>query len=261
MDPYVAGWPDWAALAASECQRLERDETHKLAVAEIRPGRFRRDPESPPYRARLCYTANLRRFVYNPALLERVFGSRDLQEQFLKVFGYQGSTRFTVYPKCWIRDLPLLDFGDGVYLGDGIVLGTNQVSTCQQFVTVDRIAVGSGTVMDQECMIGYGSAIGRDNVVGVRVLFGARATTGARCRFAPRATVGHHCRLGDDVSVGHDTFIGSFSVVESGVEIPDYSRIPQFSHISKSGATPRRRQPGAAKGAATDPPAGLPNFA
>ena len=44
----------------------------------------------------------------DPARLARLY-PRDV----FRIFGYRGSMDFTIYPDTWIRDLPLLDFGEG----------------------------------------------------------------------------------------------------------------------------------------------------
>jgi carbonic anhydrase/acetyltransferase-like protein (isoleucine patch superfamily) len=222
-------------------RRLSGDEEFLGSVAAIRPGRFRRDGSDPVYLARARYTRELRKFVYNPAVLDVVLGDPELKTRFFRTFGYQGSTNFTIYPSCWIRDLPLLDLGEDVYCGDGIVLGTNQISTDQQTLTVGRICIGPGTVFDQQCMVGYGSTIGARCVLGIRVMIGMKATLGDRVQVRPSTAIAHHVVLEHGAIVGNASVVGAFSVVEAGVELPDYSRVPQFTRVTRSGMVPRRR--------------------
>lgn len=180
-----------ARLLRAALEELDADPDHRRAVAAIGPGRFRRDASDHRYAARFGYTAALRRYVYNPAALERIFGDPSLKALFLRTFGYKGHTDFTVYPNAWLRDLPLLNIGRRCYLADGIVLGTNQVSPDQQWLTVEGISIGDDTVFDQQCMVGYGTRIGRDCVIGARVMIGMRARIGLQTpRFALRAASG-----------------------------------------------------------------------
>ena len=110
----------------------------------IRKGTSRRRIDDPIYAGRLEYTQALRRFVYNPAVLNEVLWDPTLKEQFCRVFGYRGNLDFTIYPSAWIRDLALADYhiGKNVYLADGIVLGTNQVSPDQSKLHVGPISIG-----------------------------------------------------------------------------------------------------------------------
>jgi hypothetical protein len=51
----------------------------------------------------------------------------DQDERPFRLFGYRGSMKFTVYPDTWIRDLPLLMFGEGAYVSNRATLRTNIV--------------------------------------------------------------------------------------------------------------------------------------
>lgn len=220
---------------------LSRDAQLQAAVAAIAPGRFRRDLTDARYQARVCYTKALRRFVYDGAAFEEILATPDLKLLFFRTFGYKGSMNFTLYPDCWIKDLPLLEFGEKAYLADGVVLGTNQVSHDQEFITVAGITVESLAVIDQEVMLGYGSRIGEGCAISVRCIIGMRSQLGAGTSMAPRSTVGHHCHVGEFAQIGHEAFIGNFSQVDSRVVVPDYTKIPQFSRVTNEGVFPRRR--------------------
>lgn len=245
LDPFMlASSPRAEAVnaIAKVLGSLAADPAHIAAVDSLRPGRFRRDAEDPGYRLRSLYTSALRRFMYNPAVLEVIFAEADLQTLFLRTFGYRGQTRFTLYPNAWLRDLPLLDLGQDCYLGDGIVLGTNQVSVDQQFLIVDRISIGAGTVFDQQCMVGYGSSVGSKCVIGARVMIGMRTRICDEAQVRPGSGIGHHCRIGARVRIGHDVMVGAFSVIDDDVIVGDYSRIPEFSRVTREGHRSRRSE-------------------
>ena len=133
---------------------VQNDTEFQQAVSNIKPGTFVRNPENQDYQDRIIYTSVLRDFVYNPAVLNVIFGDQELKEQFFRAFGYQGEVDFTIYPKCWLRDLPLLDLGKKLYLGDDILLGTNQVTPDQEKLVVGPIKIGDYCVFNQGCAIG-----------------------------------------------------------------------------------------------------------
>ena len=110
-----------------EIIRIENDSDFQKVVSNIKAGKFVRDPNDPDYNDRIVYTKLLRTFLYNPAVLNVVFEEQKLKEKFFRAFGYTGKVNFTIYPTCWLRDLPLLDIGDRVYLGDHITLVLSQV--------------------------------------------------------------------------------------------------------------------------------------
>lgn len=221
-------------------EQLCADAAFQDSVHRIRPGKFRRTPESSDYAARLTYTTALREFVYNPAALNLILSNAALKAQFFRAFGYTGSLDFTIYPNCWLRDLPLLNIGEKAYLADGIVLGTNQVSTDQRFVTADVIRIGARTIFDQDCMIGYGTSIGADCVVGIRCAVGIKSAIGEGTSIGEMANIGHGCHIGSAVRIGQVCVIGNFSMIEEGVALPDQARLPSFSRVSSAGIFHRR---------------------
>ena len=97
-------------IVEQELDRLQNDENFQAVVSNIKAGRFERNQEK-DYQDRVSYTMELRNFVYNPAVLNVIFTDQALKEKFFRTFGYKGEVNFTIYPKCWLRDLPLLDIG------------------------------------------------------------------------------------------------------------------------------------------------------
>lgn len=211
-------------------------------VKNIQPGSYPRDATNPGYKDRLAYTQELRKFVYNPAILNLVFSDVKLKKLFFRTFGYQGQLDFTIYPDCWLRDLPLIDIGEGVYLGDGIVLGTNQVSVDQKMVTVGSIKIGRNSIFDQRCAIGYGTTISTDCVVGFQVAIGLRCTIGQQVKIGGYSGIEHRVQIGDQVRIGSSSKIGSFVIIDDQVQLPEFSLIPSYSHVTKIGIVNRRKE-------------------
>ena len=215
----------------------------KAVVSNIKVGRFKRSEASKDYQDRMTYTRELRRFVYNPAVLDLVFSDPALKESFFRTFGYTGQMNFTIYPSCWLRDIPLLDFGEGVYMGDGIVLGTNQVSVDQKIIRVGRIKIGDQSIFDQRCVIGYGSSIGSDCIMGFQVIFGLKCSIGNNTKIGGLSRIEHNVSIGNNVVIGPASKIGSFVIIDDNISLPEFSAISSFSHITKEGVFSRRNSP------------------
>ena len=212
----------------------------QAVVDNMKPGTFQRDPESQDYRDRLTYTKAFRKFAYNPAILNEIFSDVELKEKFFRTFGYQGALDFTIYPNCWLRDLPMLDIGSGTYLADGILLGTNQVSTDQKVLRVGRIKIGERCVFDQQCKLGYNSRIGNDCIIGIQTAIGLKCKMGDNVKVGEATTIRHSVTIGDNVVIGAETQIGNFVIIDEGVEILEFSRIPSFSHVTSEGIVNRK---------------------
>ena len=212
-------------------------------VNNIKVGRFKRSEVSKDYQDRMTYTRELRRFVYNPAVLDLVFSDGTLKESFFRTFGYTGQMDFTIYPSCWLRDIPLLDFGKGVYMGDGIVLGTNQVSVDQKSIRVGSIKIGDKSIFDQRCVIGYGSSIGSNCIVGFQVIFGLKCCIGNYSKIGGLSRIEHNVSIGNNVVIGPASKIGSFVIIDDNISLPEFSSIASFSHVTKEGVFNRRNNP------------------
>jgi carbonic anhydrase/acetyltransferase-like protein (isoleucine patch superfamily) len=118
-----------------------------------------------------------------------------------RLFGYRGSMDFTVYADTWIRDLPLLHFGPGVYLGNRATVGSNQCFG-RDHILVDHITLEDGAVLGHLGMISPGVHIGKAAEIGVGAAVGLRATIGAGAAVGPCSGIGHGVRVGDDAEIG-----------------------------------------------------------
>ncbi len=209
-------------------------------VSNIKAGTFNRETENQDYQDRLVYTKALRKFAYNPAILNEVFSCSELKESFFRTFGYKGALDFTIYPKCWLRDLPVLDIGSDTYLADGILLGTNQVSTDQKVLKVGTIKIGERCVFDQDCKLGYNANIGDDCIIGIQTSIGLKCKMGNNVKIGEATTIRHGVTIGNDVIIGSESQIGNFCVIEEGVVLEEFSTIPSFSIVTKEGIFNRK---------------------
>lgn len=222
-------------------RELEGNATFQKAVKNIKTGKFKRDKDNPDYQDRLIYTKALRPFVYNPAVMDIIFSDEKVKAFFFRTFGYQGNLDFTIYPNSWLRDLPLLDIGKKVYLADGILLGTNQVTPDQQWICTGKITIGDNCIFDQGCSVGFNTRIGANSTIGFEVAIGLKNRIGENVKIGGRSNIAHGCRIGNNVTLSDCCRIGSFSVIEDGVELEEYTDIPAFSLVTKEGIFSRRR--------------------
>ncbi|NNF36229.1 MAG: hypothetical protein HKN68_19150 [Saprospiraceae bacterium] len=229
-------------IVEQEINNIQNDSEFQRAVSNIKVGKFERDTGNPDYNDRIVYTKRLRTFIYNPAVLNVVFGDQELKEKFFRAFGYKGKVNFTIYPKCWLRDLPLLDIGENVYLGDNILLGSNQVSPDQKHLVVGTIKIGDNCIFNQGCTLAGKSTMGNDCIVGFESAIGFGNTIGANTKIGERVTVGHCNRIGSNVTIGYMCKIGRFCIIEDGVEIEEMTDIPSYSLVTKEGIFSRRKK-------------------
>ncbi len=229
-------------IVEQEIERLQNDKAFQDVVSNIKDGKFERNPDDKDYKDRISYTMELRNFIYNPAVLNIIFTDQELKTKFFRAFGYQGKVNFTIYPKCWLRDLPLLDIGENVYLGDNILLGTNMVTPDQKSILVGSIKIGDNCIFNQGCSVGGKTTIGRDAVIGFEVGIGFRNTIGQEAKIGERTTIGHGNRIGDNVTIGYLSKIGHFCVIEDGVVLDEMTEIPSYSLVTKDGIFSRRKE-------------------
>jgi len=229
-------------LIEQELERLQNDKSFQDVVSNIKAGKFERNQAHKDYKDRVDYTMELRNFLYNPAVLNMIFTDQELKTTFFRTFGYKGNVNFTIYPKCWLRDLPLLDIGENVYLGDNILLGTNQVTPDQKSLLVGKIKIGDNCIFNQGCSVGGKTTIGADGIIGFQVGIGFRNTIGKEVKIGERSTIGHGNKIGNQVTISYLCKIGHFCVIEDGVVLDEMTEVPSYSLVTKDGIYPRRKK-------------------
>lgn len=228
-------------IIEQELNKLQDNEVFQAVVQNIKEGKFIRNRDEKDYNDRIVYTQELRNYIYNPAVLNVVFGDQELKEKFFRTFGYKGQVNFTIYPKCWLRDLPLLDIGNNVYLGDNILLGTNQVTPDQKTLVVGAIKIGDDCIFNQGCTVGGKTTIGRNGVIGFEVGIGFNNKIGDNAKIGERSTIGHGNQIADNVTIGFMSKIGHFCIIEEGVQVEEMTEIPSYSRVTKEGVFSRRK--------------------
>lgn len=211
-------------------------------------GKFPRDVGNPVYFHRrlygLCWTA----LFYCKPVYFIVLSIEPLRHCVFRLFGYRGKLNFTIYPDTWIRDLPLLDFGEGAYIANRSTLGSN---ICLQSgeILVGRISIGDRSVLGHLAVIGLDSKMDSDSEIGVGTTTGIQVTVGRGTKVGAICGLNHGSSIGDECDVGSMSYIGSGTRVHSGVHLPaasvspDYVTIKDASQVSRIGKTESERQP------------------
>ncbi len=199
--------------------------------SSIKKGKFPRDLAHPVYGPRrlygLCWT-----FIYYFSPLYHLCLSIPLLKRFLfGLFGYKGASNFIVYPDTWIRDLPILNVGEGAYLSNKATMGTNMCLKSGH-IMVDSITVGKGALIGHLALIAPGVIVMDDAEVGVATAVGIRTRLQEKVKIAPECFINHGVDLGAGVEVGGRSYIGIRAVIREGIRVPAGANIPAGAIIN-----------------------------
>jgi carbonic anhydrase/acetyltransferase-like protein (isoleucine patch superfamily) len=197
----------------------------KLYASKVVPGKFPRVMSDPAYRARRMYGFFWSALYYNTPVLYFILQIEALKSFILRLFSYKGSTNVTIYPDSWIRDLPLLNFGDGVYISNKATLGTNLVLSTGE-ILVDRLQFGEKTIIGHLAIVGLGTKIGECSEIGIGVAIGLRCALGNQVRIAPTCAINHGVAIGSGTQIGAMSYIGTRAQIGENLEIPAGANIP-----------------------------------
>lgn len=147
-----------------------------------------------------------------------------LKKTLLRLFGYKGPLNFVIYPDTWVRDLPLLSFGEGSYCSNRSTIGSNM---CLQdgSILVDRVTMGAKSILGHLSMVAPGVRLEEDVELGVGVALGVR------CRMKKGARVGSGSSLNHGTVFGERSEIGGHSHVGLRVDIGNDLKIPAGANI------------------------------
>ncbi len=203
--------------------------TARPCASRIREGRFQRTPADRDYLARRVHGAAWTTLYYCKPVLALVLAVRPLRALVLRGFGYRGSLDVTLYPDTWVRDLPLLDLGPGVYVSNRATLGTNVVDGDR--IIVSGIRLGARTVIGHLAMVGGGLTAGADVEVGQGAAIGFRVRIGDCTYIGPCARVGHASRIGSHVTLGHGVILGDRCRLSDHLQLPDGLLVPAGTRL------------------------------
>lgn len=220
VDTAPSGVPRLAALAAAP---LVYAAVFALSAAlaslpyraSIAPGRLRRDLADPAYRARRLYGLCWTQLYYHKPVYSLVLALPLLKRAVFRLFGYRGALDVTLYPDTWIRDLPLLDVGKGVYVSNRATLGTNMAMN-DGTLLVDRIRLGDGVLVGHLAAVGLGAVVEERAEIGVGALVGLRARVGTAASIQPGSILNHFSEVGERAIVGTMALVGLRAKVPAG---------------------------------------------
>ena len=72
------------SLIEQALEKLKNDKAFQEVVSNIKPGNFNRDQALKDYKDRVDYTMELRKFLYNPAVLNEIFTDQELKTTFFR---------------------------------------------------------------------------------------------------------------------------------------------------------------------------------
>ena len=91
---------------------------------------------------------------------------------------------FTTYPDTWVRDLPLLQLGEGAYVSNKATIGTN-IAMADGTIVVDSVN-GDGSLVGQWQLLprvesGKGVEIGVGCAIGLKTVLDENVKVNPRC--------------------------------------------------------------------------------
>lgn len=201
-------------------------------------GRFPRDTGHPIYFHRrlygLCWTA----LFYCKPVYALCLAAPWLKWLTFRLFGYRGGMKFTVYPDTWIRDLPLLRFGEGVYISNRVTLGSN-IALSNGDIMVDRIEMGDGALVGHLCVLGPGFRMGRGAELGVASEVGIGCSIGDGARVQPTCGLEHGVVVKARAVVGTRSYLGSKAMIGEGIHLAPATLLPRRAAIRSQDDLPR----------------------
>lgn len=202
-----------------------------VAKKGIVPGKFPREPLHPVYLMRRIFNGCWTQLFYFKPVYSAVLAIPLLRTFVFRLFGYKGNMNFVVYPDTWLRDLPLLDIGNGVYLSNRATIGTN---ICLN----DGHILVQGIKFEEKALIGHLAVVGPGSLFGARCELGVSATCGLRVKvnsdskIGPKAGVNHGAKIGKNTKIGSNSYIGIKTFIGDNIEISSAAVIPDGTTVN-----------------------------
>jgi len=191
----------------------------------IIPGTFPRENFHKIYFWRRVYGTTWTQLFYFSPLYSICLAVPLFKKYMLYLYGYRGiSSNFVVYPDTWLRDLPVLQFGDKAYLSNKATIGTNMCLT-DGTILVDKVSVGTAGLVGHLAMIAPGAVIGEHAEIGVGCSIGIRAIIKPYASIKPDCVINHGAIIGEGTSIGALSHIGMRAKIGAGIKIPPGSNI------------------------------------
>lgn len=197
-------------------------------------GKFPRDSKHPVYLLRRIYGTAWTQVYYFKPLYAAILAIPLLKKYVLRLFGYRGSTDFVVYPDTWIRDLPILQIGQGAYLSNRATIGTN-ICLTDGTIFVAGIKIKEKGLIGHLAMLAPGVSVDEAGEVGVGCAIGISVKIRAGASVKPSCTLNHGAIIGAKAEVGTMSYIGLRAEIGEGVSLPAGSNIPAGAVLKTQG--------------------------
>lgn len=200
----------------------------RIGHAGIVAGKFPRRADHPVYAQRRIYGLCWTQLYYFRPLYAFCLSMPWMKWLVLRLFGMQGPLDFTVFPDCWLRDLPLLTIGEGAYLANRSTIGTN-ICINDGSILVGPITLLAHSMVGHLAVIALSVRVGERTDIGVGVTLGLRVKVGHDSAIRPKASIGH------GVTIGDGTTVESLSIVANGAQLGPGLKI-RFAAVIPPGA-------------------------
>lgn len=197
----------------------------------IVPGRFPRDLNHPVYFGRRVYSVCWSCVYSCSPAYALCLSLPAFRWMAFRLFGYRGHTKFFIQTDTWIRDLPLLDFGEGAYLSSRATVGTN-LALGNALILVDRVKISKGAHLGEFSRLAPGVVVGESAEISVGCSIGIKAQLGAMCRIGSGSTVGHGAKLSERVLVGAKCCVGPEAKIAPGIILPSGTSVSSRTSVS-----------------------------
>lgn len=200
---------------------------HRHAIV---PGRFPTDVGHRIYFHRRLYGLCWTTVYYSGPIYAFVLAAPWQRRLVLWLFGYRGASDVVFYTDTWIRDLPLLDLGPGVYLSNKATIGTNIILMNRE-ILVRPIRIGARSLVGHLVIVGTGVELGSDVEIGLATSLGVATRVDDGAHVGPCCGLEHRVSVGAGARIGARSYLGSRVVIGPGVQVPADSRIPAGTKI------------------------------
>ena len=201
-----------------------------LGQKGIIQGTFPRKPFDKIYLRRRIFGACWTQVFYFKPLYGVALTIPILKKILFRLFGYRHQTQFTLYPDTWIRDLPLLKFGEGAYLANRATIGTN-ICLSNGSILVDSIEVDTKGLVGHLAVLAPGVKIGKYAEVGVSATIAIRTKLCDGSKVHPCCMINHGAVIGEETKVGTMSYIGIKAVLGPKLNIPAGTNLPSGTII------------------------------
>lgn len=193
-------------------------------------GVFPRDVRFPIYAMRKLYGTCWTAVYYFKPIYSIILNISLFKTIVFRLFGYRGSLNITIYPDCWIRDLPLLRLEDRAYIANKCTLGTN-VNMQNGYIMVGNVTVKRGSMIGHLAKFGIGASIGENSEFGIECITGLHVKIGMNNMIGACTQISHYVKIGENNNIGVCCYFGTGAVIGDNLIIPNGTRIPDKAEV------------------------------